>query len=277
MLLLVDVGNTMIKWALADARSDATAATDAPGNWREAGTVAHKDAAHLQDLIGGKNISRAILSNVAGKAIRERLHHMLRSIQTAPIALEWFSSMAELAGIRNSYRNPAQLGCDRFAAMIGARALFPAQPLIVATCGTATTVDAITADGLFIGGMILPGLGLMASSLARNTAHLPQVAQDSLSFNPFALSTNDAIMNGCIAAQTGAIEHAVALHAKRSDNVQCVLSGGAAVSIAPHLSVSHQIVDNLVLVGLHAVALSGNGGGEHADKYPDKHAEKHTP
>jgi len=258
MLLLVDVGNTMIKWALADAT------TAAPGNWHEAGTIAHKDAAHLRDLIGGKNISRAILSNVAGKAIRERLHHLLRSIQTAPIALEWFTSVPELAGIRNSYRNPAQLGCDRFAAMIGARALFPAQPLIVATCGTATTVDAVTSDGMFIGGMILPGLGLMASSLARNTAHLPQVAQDSLTFNPFALSTNDAIMNGCIAAQTGAIEHAASLLAQRAGKVQCVLSGGAAASVAPHLSVSHQIVDNLVLVGLHAVALFGNGVGDHA-------------
>lgn len=250
MLLLVDVGNTMIKWALADA------APGTPGSWRAAGSVANKDADHLRDVLHDKRISRAILSNVAGKAIRERLEHLLRSVQPAPIALEWFASSAELAGIRNSYRNPAQLGCDRFAAMIGARALFPAQALIVATCGTATTVDAVTADGLFIGGMILPGLGLMASSLARNTAHLPQVAQDSLSFNPFALSTNDAIMNGCIAAQTGAIEHAATLLALRAGKVQSVLSGGAAASIAPHLSVSHQIVDNLVLVGLHAVALS---------------------
>jgi type III pantothenate kinase len=250
MLLLVDIGNTMVKWALADA------APFVSGSWRETGSIEHKDVEHLRDALRGKNISRAILSNVAGKAIRERLQHLLRSLQTAPIALEWFTSAPELAGIRNSYRNPAQLGCDRFAAMIGARTLFPDQALIVASCGTATTVDAITADGLFIGGMILPGLGLMASSLARNTAHLPQVAQDSLTFNPFALNTNDAIMNGCIAAQTGAIEHAASLHVQRSGSVQCVLFGGAAASIAPHLSVSHQIVDNLVLVGLHAAAMT---------------------
>ena len=250
MLLLVDVGNTMVKWALAEPT------TGTPGNWCETGTFAHKDIEHLREVLRGKTLTRAILSNVASKAMRERLHHLLRSLRPAPVGVEWFTSAPELAGIRNSYRNPAQLGCDRFAAMIGAHSLFPDRALVVANCGTATTVDALTADGLFIGGMILPGLGLMASSLARNTAHLPQVAQDSLSFNPFALNTTDAIMSGCIAAQTGAIEHAVALLEKRSDSVKCVLSGGSAASLAPHLSIHHQIVDNLVLVGLHTVSMN---------------------
>ncbi|RJX33512.1 MAG: type III pantothenate kinase [Oxalobacter sp.] len=250
MLLLVDVGNTMLKWALAEN------AEAALGQWQERGAAAHKDIEHLRDVLRGRNISRAIVSNVAGKAIRERLQHLLRAVQAKPFELEWFASVEALGGIRNSYRNPAQLGCDRFAAMVGAHALFPKENLIVTCCGTATTVDAVSADGLFIGGMILPGLGLMASSLARSTAHLPQVAQHSLSFNPFASSTNDAITSGCIAAQIGGIEHAVGLHAKRSGQVLCVLSGGAAKAIAPHLSVSHQIVDNLVLIGLHAVAMT---------------------
>lgn len=249
MLLLIDVGNTNIKWALADA------APLAPGDWRDGGMLAHKDIDQLAESLRGRSISRAILANVAGKAIRERLHHLLRNLQHESLTIEWFTSVPELAGIRNSYRNPAQLGCDRFAAMIGARALFPGRALIVATCGTATTVDAVSAEGLFVGGMILPGLGLMASSLARNTAHLPQVAQHSLGLNPFALNTTDAIMSGCIAAQTGAIEHAAGLHTQRAGSVQCVLSGGAAAAIAPHLSIGHQIVDNLVLIGLHTVAL----------------------
>ena len=79
---------------------------------------------------------------------------------------------------------------------------------------------------------------------------MPQVAENSLSFTPFALSTKDAITSGCLAAQTGAIEHAARLQAQRADEVLCVLSGGAARAIAPHLSVKHQIVDNLVLLGL---------------------------
>lgn len=250
MMLLVDIGNTMIKWALADASAIS------PGKWQETGALAHKDLEQLIESLKPHKISRAVLSNVAGKAIHDRLGRTLNTLQDNLFPLEWFAASSDLAGIRNTYRNPAQLGCDRFAAMIGARALLPDRALIVACCGTATTVDAITKDGLFVGGMILPGLGLMASSLARNTAHLPQVAQDSLNFNPFALNTNDAIMSGCIAAQTGAIEHAVRLHALRTSSVFSVLSGGAAASIAPHLSVDHKIVDNLVLIGLHAAAMT---------------------
>jgi type III pantothenate kinase len=252
MQLLIDIGNTMIKWALVEkARPEI-------GQWLDSGMVAHKDAEQFKDILRDHPISRALLSNVAGKAIRERLESLLQHRVGADPEVEWFASVDALAGVRNAYKNPAQLGCDRFAAMIGARALFPGKALIVACCGTATTVDALSADGLFIGGMILPGLGLMASSLARGTAHLPQVAESSLTFNPFALSTKDAITSGCIAAQTGAIEHAAHLHAQRAGDVLCILSGGAARAIGPHLSVKHQIVDNLVLLGLDAVTMTAS-------------------
>lgn len=249
MLLLVDAGNTLIKWAVIDENASTQ------GRWLDSGAALHADVAQLEQDWRRHNISRALISNVAGQARQSQLGMMLSNLKVASLSIEWFASTSEQAGVRNSYRHPAQLGCDRFAAMIGAHALFPEQALIVATCGTATTVDAITADGLFVGGMILPGLGLMATSLARNTAHLPQVAQNSLKLYPFASNTSDAIISGCIAAQTGAIEHATALHAERSNEVLCVLSGGAALSIAPHLSAEHQIVDNLVLIGLHTVAV----------------------
>ncbi|MEA5098568.1 MAG: type III pantothenate kinase [Burkholderiaceae bacterium] len=251
MLLLVDAGNTMIKWALA------APGPCSPDNWLHSGAVTHSEMGQLEQDWCDQKISRALVSNVASKSRRSQLEQLLAGLQAKPFPVEWFAAAPELAGVRNGYRNPAQLGCDRFAAMIGAHALFPSQALVVATCGTATTVDAVTADGLFVGGMILPGLGLMATSLARNTARLPQVARDSLAFNPFADNTNDAIVSGCIAAQTGAIEHAATLHAQRLNaEVLCVLSGGAAAAVAPHLSVAHKIVDNLVMIGLHTVALS---------------------
>ena len=172
-----------------------------------------------------------------------------------PVQIEWFASTPQQGGVRNGYRNPAQLGCDRFASLIGAHALFPQQALIVATCGTATTVDALSPDGVFAGGMILPGLGLMASSLAGNTAQLPQVAHSLALPQMFADNTDDAIVSGCIAAQAGAIERALAAHAQQHAAVQCVLAGGAAAYIAPQLRVPHQIVDNLVLIGLQVAAL----------------------
>jgi type III pantothenate kinase len=240
MLLLIDAGNTRIKWALA-------ADGAAPGDWTSTGAATH---AELDDLPAGwrhQHITRAIVSNVAGAKVRGQLQLML-----ADTDVTWFASEPQLAGVRNGYRNPSQLGCDRFAAAIGARVLEPGKALVVATCGTATTIDALSAEGVFLGGMILPGLGLMASSLARNTAQLPHIAAGGAVPAGFADNTDDAILSGCLSAQAGAIEHAFGLLGASL----CILSGGAACYIAPALSSPHRMVDNIVLVGLHAAATS---------------------
>ncbi|RQO34734.1 type III pantothenate kinase [Herminiimonas sp. KBW02] len=254
MLLLVDAGNTRIKWALVDRSLPA----QTPGKWLQHGSVARAEAGALVDAWRGFSIGRVMLSNVAGHELRGELERaVLHTLGTRPVALEWFASAAELGGVKNRYLNPAQLGADRFAAAIGAHALFPAGPLVVATCGTATTVDALSAEGEFIGGMILPGLGLMASSLAKNTAQLPQVALQSTLTHPFADNTDAAIVSGCLAAQAGAIERAVAAQMRSYPNlpVPCILAGGAADLIAPHLTIDYTRVDNLVLIGLHTVAI----------------------
>lgn len=253
MLLLIDAGNTRVKWALVPNRERGS---EALGRWAASGMAEHAQVRELADVWRDRDIVRVLISNVAGQAMRDALEQaLLGALGMQPVPLEWFASVRELAGIRNRYRNPAQLGCDRFASAIGAHALFPGRPLLVATCGTATTVDAVSADGIFLGGMILPGLGLMAGSLARNTAQLPQVAQDIDVAEPFADHTDAAIASGCIAAQVGAIERAAAAHARRHGEPQCILSGGAAALIARYLAVPHLQVDNLVLIGLHAVAM----------------------
>jgi type III pantothenate kinase len=237
-ILLVDAGNTRVKWALAD-----TAA--APGHWLAHGAALHAELATLTDAWRTLDASCALVSNVAGADLRARITDLL-----APFSIHWFASRPALAGITNGYRNPAQLGCDRFAAAIGARAFEPGKKLVVATCGTATTIDAIGADGVFEGGMILPGLALMAGSLARNTAQLPQVQPGAALPPTFADNTMDAIVSGCINAQAGAIERAVAAHGAQD----CIVSGGAASHIVPALTISHTVRDNLVLAGLHAAA-----------------------
>ncbi|MES2018576.1 MAG: type III pantothenate kinase [Pseudomonadota bacterium] len=236
MLLLIDAGNTRIKWALA-------AAGAAPGAWVASGAVAHAEINHLPAAWRNYSITRAIVANVAGSKLRDQLQLMIPAK-----SVDWFVARAEMNGMRNAYRRPAQLGCDRFAAALGARALAPGQRLIVATCGTATTIDALCADSVFLGGMILPGLGLMAASLARNTAQLPQVNAAAALPSGFADNTDDAILSGCLAAQAGAIERAFAQHGA----TLCVLSGGAAPFIAPQLAIPCRMVDNIVLVGLHA-------------------------
>jgi type III pantothenate kinase len=240
MLLLIDAGNTRIKWALA-------APGAALGQWSGWGAVTHAELNHLPAHWQGRQVARAIVSNVAGIKVRDQLQLMLPTTD-----ITWFASVARQAGVRNGYRNPSQLGCDRFAAAIGARALAPGKALVVATCGTATTIDALTAAGDFLGGMILPGLGLMASSLASNTAQLPQVAESGATPAGFADNTDDAILAGCLSAQAGAIERAFGLLGADL----CILSGGAARYIAPALSAPHRLVDNIVQVGLHAAATS---------------------
>jgi type III pantothenate kinase len=243
-MLLVDAGNTRVKWALAQDGA-------APGDWLAHGAVVHADLDGLRGAWAGRSVTRAIVSNVAGAALRERLAALLARLWPA-LQTEWFSAQAELAGLRNRYRNPTQLGADRFAAALGARTLAPGKALVVATCGTATTVDAVSAEGEFLGGMILPGLGLMLGSLARGTAQLPDTSAQAQLPPVFADNTEDAIRSGCISAQAGAIGRAVAsLPAEL-----CIVSGGAAGHVAPALSVPYRILDNIVLVGLHAAAIA---------------------
>ena len=241
MMLLIDAGNSRVKWALVEDGA-------ALGAWSASGAASHAEL----DIVRAAWAcgTQVLVSNVAGAALAARIAALL----PAGAQVEWFASTPQRAGLTNGYREPARLGCDRFAAAIGARALAPGQALVVATCGTATTVDAVRADGRFIGGMILPGLALMAASLARNTAQLPQV--DAGALPPlFGDNTQDAILSGLLSAQAGAIERAVA----GLGGAFCIVSGGAAPHIAPALKVAHQVVDNIVLVGLHAAATGSTG------------------
>jgi type III pantothenate kinase len=242
MLLLIDAGNTRIKWALAEPGAPL-------GAWTEAGAVTHAELNYLPACWQGRTVTHAVVANVAGPKLRDQLQLMLPAT-----SIDWFASLPQLDGMRNGYRNPGQLGCDRFAAALGARALEPGKALIVATCGTATTIDAISADGRFLGGMILPGLGLMAAALAKNTAQLPQVAPGKVPAAGFADNTDDAILAGCLSAQAGAIERACKLHRATA----CIVSGGAAPYIAPVLTVAHRMVDNIVLIGLQRAATASD-------------------
>ena len=256
MLLLIDAGNTRVKWALAESSPEGSKGW--LGNWDAAGSVPHDGVPSLAKVWSNVVITRVLIANVAGATLRSTLQTVLDATLDANTPVEWFVSSAQRGGVHNHYRNPAQLGCDRFAAAIGAQALHPGKPLIVATCGTATTIDAVSTEGGFVGGMILPGICLMTASLAQHTAQLPQVELHANPAYPFADHTDAAIVSGCLSAQAGAIERAVtALSAStQNDVVTCILAGGAADLIAPQLSIQHERIDNLVLIGLQTVATS---------------------
>ncbi|WP_422961770.1 type III pantothenate kinase [Undibacterium sp. Xuan67W] len=259
MLLLIDAGNTRIKWGIPELSGTPVAL---PPVWQHQGSVSHAELDNLAEILRQFVITQILISNVAGAEVKSRIADQL-ALAAPAVQPEWFASSGYAAGLHNAYLQPAQLGADRFAAAIASHALYPGHNLIVATCGTATTIDAISADGIFHGGMILPGLKLMAMSLAKNTAQLPQVAESINLDNLFANHTENAIVSGCINAQTGAIERAVARWAiQRKQDVICLISGGAATYLLPHLGITCQHVDNLVLTGLALVASSTNAPGD---------------
>jgi type III pantothenate kinase len=184
--------------------------------------------------------TRIVACNVAGEAIRRRIEQLAGSLD---LPLDWLASSAAACGVSNGYDTPQQLGTDRWAALIAARALH-AGPAVVVMAGTATTIDALDAGGIFRGGLILPGLTLMRAALAGNTADLPHATGH---YRPQPTNTGDAIVSGAIHATLGAIER---IRATLDDNALCLLSGGAAGELAPQLGLPHRLIDNLVLEGL---------------------------
>ncbi|MCC4115009.1 type III pantothenate kinase [Aromatoleum toluclasticum] len=236
MILLIDAGNTRVKWGLFGN-----------GAWQDEGALEHARVGELNAIAQGRaGITRVFGSNVAGAGIAAAIAHALHGQAPAP---EWLRSSAACCGVRNAYDEPDQLGTDRWAALIGARALHPAACLVI-NAGTATTIDILDADGLFRGGLILPGEHLMRRSLARDTAQLP-FAEGRYVEAP--RNTADAIVSGCRNAQAGAVERMFRQIADEPRAV-CLLSGGGADALAELLAIPFRRVDNLVLKGLAVAA-----------------------
>ncbi|MFO1360943.1 MAG: type III pantothenate kinase [Burkholderiales bacterium] len=248
--LLIDIGNTFVKWGRYRAGAPGAAA----GNCLDSG---HLLLAEIPELAAGwrrlRAPARIVISNVAGTRVRASMLRCLEVWPDAP-APQWLVSAAEQCGVKNGYRNPAQLGSDRWAAMIGARALVDGRPVLVVVCGTATTIDFVNAAGLFSGGVILPGVGLMIRSLHEGTAALPDTDGQ---YADHPTQTVDAIVSGCQHAQAGAVERLFQLHHRNYPELTCLLSGGAAKALAPRLAMPFQLHENLVLEGLHRIAQSG--------------------
>ncbi len=260
-MLFIDAGNTRLKWAVAAAGAKA-------GDWLASGVLGHAELAQPPAAWRGQAI--ALVSNVAGDAVWQSLQLALGAAGVAEVRR--FRSLPACAGVVNGYRDPAQLGSDRFASLLGARHRYPSQALLVVTCGTATTIDALDAGGRFIGGLILPGLLTMAKSLAMNTAQLPEVSAAG-AVPRFADNTHDAIVGGCVGAQASSIADALRSLQASEPDARCLLSGGAAAFIEPSLAlrlsaapglsppppaveaVAIERIDNLVLLGLHVAAL----------------------
>jgi type III pantothenate kinase len=258
MQLFIDIGNTRIKWAVAKPSYDNIARP----NWLQTGSVSHEQLQKLSHQLlvffEEEQPSKILFSNVAGESIQQQIEFSLLLI-FPEVRMEQFHSISLCAGLTNLYDKVNQLGSDRFASAIAARAFYPQENLIVATCGTATTVDAVNVHGEFLGGMILPGLQTMAQSLAQKTAQLPLVELEGQYQTPFAKQTMSAILSGCIHAQTGAIMSALqSLQEQYSKTPKLILTGGAAPYLLTNLHSQSRFLceyeENLVLAGLFVVS-----------------------
>ncbi len=231
MIFCIDCGNTRIKWGAYNGQK-----------WLAQGAVAHTNVAELTNLTDTWQPTAVCLASVAGSPVTQSIRDALIAWQAL---ISDVKTSAGAAGVFNGYENPAQLGVDRWLAMIGARGISPAACLVV-MAGTATTIDTLAANGHFLGGLILPGLDLMRQSLARDTAALPLANGEH---KAFPRNTHDAIISGCIEAQLGAIERAFRQIAGEP-NATCLISGGNAEFLASQLTIPHRRVENLVLEGL---------------------------
>ena len=164
----------------------------------------------------------------------------------------WVVASESEAGLRNGYDHPARLGADRWVAMIGGyhhmRLQGIERPMVVVMVGTAVTVEAVDAEGGFLGGLILPGHGIMLRALESGTAglHVPtgEVRQ-------FPTNTSDALTSGGTFAIAGAVQCMVQhLREHTGQEPYCIMTGGAGWKMAPSMTVPFELVDNLIFEGL---------------------------
>ncbi len=240
MKLAIDAGNSRVKWGWHDG-----------SGWTSVSTVSLIEFAASSDHINPfsvthDNPSRIVISNVAGEGAQQLLVNWTSIFDAQP---EWVHGEAERCGVRSRYDRPEQLGSDRWAALIAARALH-AGPCLVVNAGTATTVDALSADGQFLGGLILPGVELMRFVLHEHTGRLPMQEGN---FRDLPRNTIDAIETGCRHAQAGAIER---MFRTMGGQGICLVSGGGGAALIERLEVPSRYVENLVLEGLARIANS---------------------
>lgn len=233
--LLLDAGNTRLKWALLE-----------DGAWREQGACGYEALAALESYLAAD--TGCYIASVAAPENEQRLAALL---EAASVAACWLRAEAAFADLKNDYADPRQLGVDRWMGLIAARRRTRG-PVLVVSAGTAMTVDAMSADGVFLGGLIVPGARLMRQALQLGTARVGDVAG---AWQAFPRTTADAVQSGIVAALCGAIQQQHARLADLAGTVPaCLLTGGDAETLRPHLSVAAELAPALVLEGLACVA-----------------------
>ena len=246
MILLVDLGNSRVKWAGLDASGLGTQRAAAYHDWSLADW--------RRELFGAARPERVVACSVASTMVRAQID--AAAVEATGKPVEWIFATSSAAGVTNGYRNPAQLGADRWIAIIGAYRTWSADCCVV-DVGTAMTVDIVTAAGRHEGGLIVPGPTLMIEALHAQTSDL--ASRSATSADParsaFADQTRDAIENGCELALAALVERACRTFGLRTGtSPRLVFTGGAAARVRSWVTLPSEDVPDLVLRGLSIIA-----------------------
>jgi len=276
--LVIDAGNSVVKWAISDRDGHRFMGTGLESN----GEVAGLDE-RLMDSWGGLRFRGVYATSVADDEAMRAIERAVRAC--CGLEVTWFGPQRHFEGrglghgvaLINGYRDPMQLGADRWHALVAACAKFPDQPLVVVSAGTATTVDCVRAEpyaaALFMGGVIAPGYALMRESLARGTARLP-LADETEPPSPHAGSTAQAIASGVHFAQLGLVENVVREFAAELEQAsleppRLLLTGGRARALFGPLSRSVLAERAVAALSLeHNLVLRGVALRAHVEQAP---------
>jgi len=243
-ILLLDVGNTRLKWAL-----DEDGTFLAGSSFRHGGELVPESLAsviHHDDV----RPARVVASCVASEGVCSALARW--ADQTLGLTLERITAATRGWGVVNGYARPQGLGSDRWAAMVAARNRCAGHVCIV-DAGTAITVDLLDGAGQHQGGFILPGLHALLGGVAGNTAvrlsRLPDPVREP------GRDTASGLANGALEAICAFIESIFHRFEQQSgEKVQCLLTGGDGAVLSPHLQIPHAMEPALVLLGLSRMA-----------------------
>jgi type III pantothenate kinase len=247
-MLLIDIGNTRIKWARLDKGRLGVRRAAAHAGW------------HVEDytrrVIGSaRGVTRILVASVAGKKVDRALATAARG---AGIRAEFISVPRQGGGVTVGYHEPWRLGVDRFVAAVAAHHLFKGVAVWAVGVGTAMTLDLIAADGKHKGGVIIPAPALMVDTLLTRTSGIRRRAQGGASGAKglLARSTRVGIRQGARFAAAALIDRAVAeaetLIGKRPF---VVVTGGESAAVRPLLKSPAAGVPDLLLKGLAVLAL----------------------
>ena len=249
MKLLLDVGNSRIKWAWLDPHG--TLSSGAPG------LHAQESAAVFLERVtaGGASPTQVVVSHVGSATLRDSLESAIAA-RWPGVDMYWLQARTQMHGVRCAYADPARLGADRWAALIGARSRWSG-PVAIMDFGTAITLDGLASDGTHLGGLIAPGYHLMVLALHGNTGALAAAGAVDHSQPPdvFAADTVSAINSGIYHCLKGLVtEMTRALADWMPGGYTLVATGGGLVHVREHLPAEAVVDPDLVLHGLARAA-----------------------